>query len=200
MYDESIRELFHEDLDVERAGRVLEAIQSDELELVTHRGRTAVGMGGHSSGKELLAPENADASVIETVKERIRDDRVILLCTHCHEWKVKTKVGRVADQPECPECGSTRIASLNPWADEVVQAVRAEEKDEEQEEMTERAFHSASLVQSHGKQAVIAMAARGVGPHNAARIISKLRENEADFYRDILSKEREYARTQSFWD
>ncbi|WP_394739861.1 DEAD/DEAH box helicase [Natronococcus roseus] len=200
MYDESIREVFHEDLDVAHAGRVLEAIQSDELELATHRGHTAIGMGGRSSGKELLAPENADASVIETVKERIRDDRVILLCTHCHEWKVKTKVGRVADQPECPDCGSTRIASLNPWADEVVQAVRAEEKDEEQEEMTERAFHSASLVQSHGKQAVIAMAARGVGPHNAARIISKLRENEADFYRDILSKEREYARTQSFWD
>ncbi|NKE35030.1 DEAD/DEAH box helicase [Natronococcus sp. JC468] len=200
MYDESLREVFHEDLDVERAGRVLERLQSGDLELVTHRGRTPVGLGGRSSGKELLAPENADASVIETVKERIRDDRVILLCTHCHEWKVKTKVGRVDDQPECPNCGSTRIASLNPWADEVVQAVRAEEKDDEQEEMTERAFHSASLVQSHGKQAVIAMAARGVGPHNAARIISKLREDEADFYRDILSKEREYARTQSFWD
>jgi len=91
---------------------------------VTHRGgRTPIGLGGRSSGgKELLAPENADASVIKTVKERIQDDRVILLCTHCTEWKVvKTKVKRVPDQPECPECGSTRIASLNPWADEVVQ-------------------------------------------------------------------------------
>jgi ATP-dependent Lhr-like helicase len=44
------------------------------------------------------------------------------------------------------------------------------------------------------------MAARGVGPHNAARIISKLREDEDDFYRDILEQERQYARTQSFWD
>jgi len=66
--------------------------------------------------------------------------------------------------------------------------------------MTERAFRVAGLVQSHGKQAVIAMAARGVGPHNAAQIINKLREDEAEFYRDILSKEREYARTQAFWD
>ncbi|WP_408957481.1 DEAD/DEAH box helicase [Natrinema sp. 74] len=201
MYEEAIREVFHEDLDVDRASAVLEEIQSGELELVTHRGRTPVGQGGRSSGgKELLAPENADASVIETVKERIQDDRVILLCTHCEEWKVKTKVKRVPDQPECPECGSTRIASLNPWADEVVQAVRAEEKDDEQREMTERAFRAASLVQSHGKQAVIAMAARGVGPHNAAQIINKLREDESEFYRDILSKEREYARTQAFWD
>ncbi|SDQ97824.1 DEAD/DEAH box helicase [Natronobacterium texcoconense] len=201
MYEESIREVFHEDLDVERASAVLEGIQSGEIELVTHRGRTPVGQGGRSSsGKELLAPENADASVIETVRERIKDDRVILLCTHCKDWKVRTKVKRVRDQPECPECGSTRIASLNPWADEVVQAVRAEEKDEDQEKMTERAYRAASLVQSHGKQAVIAMAARGVGPHNAAQIINKLREDESEFYRDILSKEREYARTQSFWD
>ena len=200
MHEEAVREVFHEDLDVDRASDVLERLQSDELELVTYRGRTPVGQGGRSSGKELLAPENADASVIKTVKERLQNDRIILLCTHCTEWQAKTKVRRVADQPECPDCGSTRIASLNPWADEVVQAVRAEEKDDEQVSMTERAYRSASLVQSHGRQAVIAMAARGVGPHNAARIINKLREDEAEFYRDILSKEREYARTQSFWD
>jgi len=47
---------------------------------------------------------------------------------------------------------------------------------------------------------VIALSARGVGPENAARIIGKLRENEDDFYRDILAREREYARTRSFWD
>ncbi|MFC6718193.1 DEAD/DEAH box helicase [Natrialbaceae archaeon GCM10025810] len=200
MYEESIREVFHEDLDAERAARALEGIQSGEIDLVTHRGRTPVGRGGRSSGKELLAPENADASVIETVRERIRNDRIVLLCTHCTDWKSKTKVKRVAEQPECPECGSTRIAALNPWADEVVQAVRSQEKDEEQRRMTERAFRSASLVQSHGKRAVVAMAARGVGPHNAAQIINRHREDEADFYRDILQKEREYARTQSFWD
>ena len=66
--------------------------------------------------------------------------------------------------------------------------------------MTQRAYRSASLVQTHGKRAVVALAARGVGPHNAARIINKLREDEDEFYRDILRQEREYARTQSFWD
>jgi len=200
MYDEAIREVFHEDLDVESAGEVLRAIQAGEIEVVTHGGRTPIGVSGRSSGQELLAPENADASVVETVKDRLQNDGVVLLCVHCGEFARETKVKRVPDQPECPECGSTRIAALSPWDDETVPAVRAQEKDEEQEDLTRRAHRRANLVQSHGKQAVIALAARGVGPQNAARIIAKLRENEDDFYRDILEREREYARTRSFWD
>ena len=66
--------------------------------------------------------------------------------------------------------------------------------------MTQRAYRSANLVQSHGKQAVVALSARGVGPQTAARIIGKLRRDEDEFYRDILEQERRYARTRSFWD
>ncbi|WP_135852690.1 DEAD/DEAH box helicase [Halorussus salinus] len=200
MYDEAVREVFHDDLAVEAAADVLRRIREKEIEVVTTGGRTPVGSGGRSSGRELLAPENADASVIQTVKDRIRDDEVILFCLHCEEYRRKKPVRRVRDQPKCPECDSTRVAALNPWADEVVKAVRAPEKDDEQEKMTRRAHKAANLVQSHGKQAVIALAARGVGPRNAARIIAKLREDEDEFYRDILEQERQYARTQSFWD
>lgn len=200
VYEEAIRETFHTDLAVEETADVLAAVQSGEVDLVAARERTPLGSAGTSSGREFLVPENADASVIEAVRERIREDRVILFCLHCRDWKQKTKVRRVRDQPECPECGSTRIAALNPWDEEAVKAVRAEEKDEQQEKLTKRAFRSASLVQTHGKRAVIALAARGVGPENAARIINNLREDEEEFYRDILGREREYARTQAFWD
>ncbi|MDG5778505.1 DEAD/DEAH box helicase [Haloarculaceae archaeon H-GB2-1] len=200
IYDEAVREVLHEELAVDRTADVLERIQSGDLTVETLGELTPIGTSGRSSGRELLSPENADASVIQTVKERIQNDRVILFCLHCQDWETKRKVSRVRDQPECPQCGSTQVTALNPWADEVVKAVRADEKDDEQEKQTRRAYRSASLVQSHGKQAVVALAARGVGPHNAAQIINKLREDEDDFYRDILSKERQYARTQSFWD
>jgi ATP-dependent Lhr-like helicase len=200
VYDEAVREVFHTDLEVGDAADVLRRLQESELAVETVGERTPVGTGGRSSGRELLVPENADASVIETVRERIQNDRVILLCLHCTEWERRTKVKRVPDHPECPHCESTRIAALNPWDEETVKAVRSNDKDEEQDRLTKRAYRSANLVQSHGKQAVVAMAARGVGPHNAARIIGKLREDEDDFYRDILAQERQYARTQSFWD
>ena len=200
MYDEAVREVFHDDLAIEPAGDLLAAIQSGEIEVEIAGTRTPIGIGGRSSGQELLAPENADASVIETVKERIAEDRVILFCVHCADWRRKMAVERVPDQPECHECGSTRVAALKPWEDDVVKAVRSGEKDDEQEKMTRKAFRSASLVQSHGKRAIIALAARGVGPRNTALIINKHREDETEFYRDILEREREYARTKSFWD
>jgi len=200
VYDEAVREMLHEDLDVEGAADVLRAIQSGDLAVEVVGERTPLGLAGRSAGQELLSPEHADASVIQTVRERIQEDRVILFCLHCQEYERRKQVKRVRDQPECPECGSTRIAALNPWADEVVSAVKADDKDDDQEKETERAYQSASLVQSHGRKAVVALAARGVGPHNAARIINKLREDEDEFYRDILRREREYARTRSFWD
>ncbi|WP_280585935.1 DEAD/DEAH box helicase [Halorubrum sp. Boch-26] len=200
VYDEALREVFHADLAVAETAEILEAIQDGSLALEIARERTPLGTAGRSAGTEFLVPENADADVIETVRERIRNDRVILFCLHCADWRRTTKVRRVPDRPECPDCGSTRVAALNPWDDETVTAVRATEKDEEQERRTKRAHRAASLVQTHGKRAVIALAARGVGPHNAARIINKLREDEDEFYRDVLRQEREYARTQSFWD
>jgi ATP-dependent Lhr-like helicase len=200
VYDEALREVLHEDLDVEGAAAVLRRIRRREITVETVGERTPMGLGGRSSGQELLSPENADASVIETVRQRIENDRMLLFCLHCQEWERKKQVKRIPEKPTCPLCGSTRIAALNPWADEVVSAVKSGDKDEEQEKMTRRAYRSASLVQGHGKQAIRALAARGVGPHNAARVINNLREDEDDFYRDILAREREYARTKSFWD
>ncbi len=199
VYDEAVREVFHTDLDVDRAADVLDRIQAGALSVAVVGERTAVGSGGRSSGAELLTPENADASVVQAVRQRIRDDRVKLFCTHCTDWEQETKVRRVADQPECPRCGSTRVAALSPWADDAVTAVRADDRDDEQRDRTERVFRNASIVQSHGKKAVIALSARGVGPRNAARVINRHREDEDDFYRDILEREREYARTKAFW-
>ncbi|MFB6071517.1 MAG: DEAD/DEAH box helicase [Halobacterium sp.] len=199
VYDEAVREVFHRDLDVARASDVLERVQSGDLAVDVVGERTAIGTGGRSSGKELLTPENADASVVQAVRERIRNDRVKLFCVHCRDWEHETKVRRVTDQPECPRCGSTRVAALSPWADDVVAAVRADDKDDDEEKRTERAFRNASIVQTHGKKAVVALSARGVGPQNAARVINRHREDEADFYRDLLEREREYARTKAFW-
>jgi hypothetical protein len=120
--DEALRAVLHEELAVTEASEILGRIQTGEITVETVGERTPIGRGGRSGGQELLAPENADASVIQTVRERIQNDRVILFCLHCQEYERTKQVKRVRDQPECPECGSTRIAALNPWDEETVAA------------------------------------------------------------------------------
>lgn len=200
-YDEAVRAIFQEDFDIPTAETILNKLQAGDISIKIVGERTAVGTGGRAASKEFLAPENADASVVKSIQERIQNDDITLFCVYCQDWQHTTKIRRVQDQPTCPTCESTRIAALNPWiAEDVVQAITKDEVDEEEERLIQRAYRSASLVQAHGKKAVIAMAGRGIGPHNAARVINKLREDEDDFYRDILEREKEYARTKAFWD
>lgn len=200
VFEEALREFMHEVLAVEETVSVIQDLQAGDIELSVVGTRTPVGRGGRSAGSEMLSPENADASVIQTVRERIQNDRVKLFCVHCQGWERTTVVKRVDDQPACPECESTMIAALYPWADDIVTAVKQPDKDPEAEQQTEKAYRIASLVQSHGRKAIIALSGRGVGPESAARIINNHRESELEFYRDILRRERQYARTKAFWD
>ena len=198
LFEEAIRELFHDQLDADGASALLERVQADKVTLERHRGPSPLSTAGRRSGTELLRPERADASVIETVRERLLDAEVRLVCLHCDDYDQVRTVHTLPDQPRCPHCDSTRIAAVSPWADELVAA--RDGRDEATEADRRRIYRNASLVQSHGHRAIIAMAARGVGPQTAARIINNHREDERDFYRDILAAEREYARTRSFWD
>ena len=59
---------------------------------------------------------------------------------------------------------------------------------------------NANLVMSHGKAALLALAARGVGANTAARILAKQHTDELELLRDILKAEINYARTKRFWD
>ncbi|MDP3105500.1 MAG: DEAD/DEAH box helicase [Candidatus Methanoperedens sp.] len=201
MYDEAVREIFHDKLDIERAKTVLESIQKGSMKLVVQR-VSPIGEAGFMGGRELMAPERADSSIIMALKSRIMDDHVILFCLNCKKWKVSTVVKRVPEKPECPLCSSRLIAALKPWEEEEIKLVKKPEKEktEVDRKRTARVYRNASLVLSQGKTAVIALASRGIGPDTASRVIRKMREDEEEFYRDILIAERNYAKTKRFWE
>lgn len=200
MYREALREVFHDRLDLVRAEDVLSKVRCGEMSLFAESS-SPIGQAGRRGGRDVTAPEHADSAVIELLKARIMNDRVILFCVNCKDWKSVRTVSRVPDQPECPLCGSRMIAALKPWEDEEIKVLKKSEKMKTPEEKrrTKRVYRNANLVLSHGKVAAIALASRGLGPETAARVIRKLRINEDDFYRDILRAERNYARTKRFW-
>lgn len=201
MYREALREIYHDRLDVRRAVEVLRRIGSGEITVVTS-GRSPIGTAGRGGGRDLISPEYADAAVIDLLKNRIMQDRVILFCVNCKRWKSLREVSRVPEHPECPLCGSRMVAALKPWEEDEIRIVKIpeERKTAEDRRRTKRVFRNANLVLSYGRTAAIALASRGLGPETAARVIGKMRLDEMEFYRDILKAERDYARTKRFWD
>ncbi len=200
MHREALREIYHDRLDIERARWVLERIRDGSIEIVTS-GLSPIGTSGRGGGRDVTSPEHADAAVIDLLKNRIMNDRVLLFCVNCKKWKSMRQVERVPEQPECPLCESRMIAALKPWEEEEIKIVKKPEKKKtaEDKRRTKRVFRNANLVLSYGKTAAIALASRGLGPETAARVVGKMQSDELEFYRDILKAEREYARTKRFW-
>jgi ATP-dependent Lhr-like helicase len=200
MYREALREIYHDRLDLQNADLVLRGIKEGRIK-VTTSSPSPIGCSGRGGGRDITSPEHADGAVIDLLKSRIMNDRVILFCVNCKKWKSMREVARVPDQPECPICGSKMIAALKPWEEDEIKVVKKPEgkKTAEEKRRTKRVFRNANLVLSYGKTAAIALASRGLGPETASRVIAKLRVDEQDFYRDILKAEREYARTKRFW-
>jgi len=200
VYQEAVRDIIEDKLDLARAGDLLKRIQEGTVEVHTSK-PSPLGRERHYGTRELLVTENADRSILVALKNRIMNDRVILFCLTCKKWKSTRNVASVPEQPECPICNSKLIAALKPWENEEVVVVKKSEnaKTPDEKIRTRRVYRNANLVLSHGKKGVIALASRGLGPEAASRVIRKGRIDEAGFYRDILKHERQYTLTRRFW-
>ena len=199
MYDEAVREIFQDKLDIGRTMDLINRIAAGEVALIVQNA-SPIGTSGFMGSRDLVSPARADASIIEALKDRIMNDRVILFCVTCKKWVSRTKVSRVPEVSECPLCNSRMIAALKPWEEEEIKVTRKKEKTSDELKRARRVHRNASLVLSHGRSAVIALASRGLGPETASRVIRKMRVDEDGFYRDILEAERNYVRTKRFWD
>lgn len=198
MEREALREIMEERLDVRGAERALRLVGSGEVRIEVSR-PSALGTP-QDTASGMVEAGKPDLSILKALRKRIMNDRVILFCLNCREWTSRRRVGRVDERPECPLCESGLVAALKPWEDDEVDLVRRGPSTRDEERRVQRVYQNANLVLSSGRRAVIALAARGVGPTNASRVLKKPDADEWEFYRRILDRERNYARTHGFWD
>ena len=200
IFEEAAKEVLYDKMDLKNAKKVLEEIRKEKIKVLTSK-ITPIGSSGYSTSRALFCSEAADDTIIGVLKNRIMEDSVILFCLNCKRWRTKKKVKNVSEEIVCPICESRLIAALKPWEEEEIKLIkRGGGYSKEDEKRVKKVYRNANIVLSCGREAVIALASRGVGPDTAAKIVDKMRESEEEFYRDILDAERNFARTKRFWD
>jgi len=194
---EAYRELFSGSMDVEAAQEILKGLRDGRVAVASGR-LSPLGSEGLSSSRDMIPPPMVDQAVIGTLMRRLEKEDVVLFCMNCRKWKSRTVVERVPDRPQCPLCTARLIAALKPWDEQLIPAVTKKNKSEEERAIEVRFLRNANIVLSSGRKAVTALAAKGVGPEAASRILATLSEGDA-FYREILKAERNYVKTHRFW-
>ncbi|HUR67865.1 MAG TPA: DEAD/DEAH box helicase [Candidatus Thermoplasmatota archaeon] len=202
LHKEALREVFEDKLDIPRTIAVLRALRSGELKLV-EQGLSPIGVAGLDRRIELISPARADKTLLAAIEQRLQEERVLLGCLNCRAWKSETRVKRAAKSRACPKCGGKLLGITRPWnelgARVMTRSKGASLTPEEQKELQKLAT-SANLFLDHGERALLALAARGVGPETAGRILAKQSEGHEAFLRAIMEAEINYAKTRQFWN
>ncbi len=195
--EEAFRDLFFSSMDADGAKEIVRRLTEHEMETKCSR-LSIIGAQGLFSERDMVTPPGEDQAILESVKHRIDETDVVLACMHCRKWHVRTKTGHVPEEPVCPVCGAKLIAVLKPYEEPQFLALKKTKISGEEEENHKRMMKNANMVLSSGKQAVIALSGRGVGPDTAARILGTFAKGD-NFYREILKAERQFVQTHQYW-
>jgi ATP-dependent Lhr-like helicase len=208
--EETQREIYLEKIDIKNTVEIIKKILTDEIniQVVNQKGTScspfALPIVDKVIPHNLLRPALPSQPLADIVKERLMATSVRLICIFNADWESVRDVKTLPKIIRCPKCSSTLIAVGYHGDQEILQIIKKKKKhlklSTEEKIRWNRAWKSASLVQTAGKRAILTMAARGVGPVIASRILRKPIRNEAEFYSEILKAEREYQRTRLFWD
>ena len=200
---EVVDKVLFEKMDVPSTQWVLEGLLDGTIDVVTS-GISPIGLLGQQSVRELVAPDRASEAILTAMRHRLEDEKVVLACTSCGAHR-KKRVGDISqsDLP-CTHCGSVLVAALHPLSSvedlKLLGRKRREDLPVADRERLRRLLTNANLVWGHGLRAIVAMAARGVGPAKAGKVLAMRYPSDEAFLRAVLAEEVLYARTKRFWD
>ncbi|WP_297217652.1 DEAD/DEAH box helicase [Thermoplasma sp.] len=186
VYEDSIRKLINDYMDTSALSDFIESRDMIEFVLKDRISKASDIFISHYS--ERVAPLRPTKVILESVRNRIMNERVTLYCVNC--GNVRTYRVKDIKVPKCDACGSRLVAALSDF----------ERSKIDDPAYRKRILKNAHLVKEKGIQAVMVLSARGVGPETASRILEVTYADENDLIRAILTAEMDYARNRRFWD
>ena len=200
-------ELLIDKLDVEGLKRALEMIRRASIEIVWFEGEGGPSplamsiLNKYVPLEAQLFKASSQRPLDEVVLERLMERTVKLVCMYCGGWTTVRKVKYLPDDVKCPKCGAKYITVTWSGDDKVEKLIKKQMGKLSKQEVEElRKYQmSAGLVLTYGKKAVMVLAARGVGPQTASRILAKDARGDGTLFKDILEAEKNYIRTRMYW-
>ncbi len=207
---ETFHEIQIEKFAVSQSINVLTMIQQGKIEIQTSTVSAQVGFSPIAQDNlewfsigDLVMPDQPTGAIIDTIKERLLNKKVRLVCGWCTQWEGVKTVKNIEEYPTCPKCQSRFLTSTyysHRHLRKLLQKAKNQGKlttDEKKE--VQRAKQVAALILSMGKKAIIAHAGRGIGARTIKQILKRHHPDETAFYRAIFEAERNFVRTREFW-
>jgi ATP-dependent Lhr-like helicase len=205
IYQETLKDIFRENLDLENTRRVLKGMERGKIRVVflSLKRPSPLSELGLSAYGEVVLPERAEMMILRALRKRIGRRRVELFCLNCADWWESYRIKNVPEDPVCGNCGARFITVLKGRdareKRKLYRRFRGRKALKPKEMREVKGMQTtANLVLSYGKDAIVVHGARGVGPGTAKRILPRSRSEE-ELYRNILRAEKTYARTKRFW-
>lgn len=196
VFREALAELLYYKLDVENAKKVLAGwksciVSKAELSPISKDFLEFCGFG------ELLAPVEPTEMVVKAFKENLLRQRAFLSCNYClNPFSLALK--EAGSAISCPNCGSTQ-ATLGEYRAVVKKSNEGKALTPPERGKLDEARRAESLISAYGGKALIALSTYGVGPQNAARLLTRLRDDENEFYTDMLEAQKQFIKTRKYW-
>ncbi|MCG2884508.1 MAG: DEAD/DEAH box helicase [Sulfolobales archaeon] len=192
---EAVKELIAKEYDVEALDR------AKEMEWVVVKVPSFSPLAETFLSQLLLHSDSNDSPVmLEIIKRRLSSKELRLICLTCG-WSDVRKAGEVPQR--CPKCGGAFLAVTYPDDSQAVEVVRKSLKGEKLKGAENRKLRELKATASYyplfGKYVALAIAARGVGAGNLARVLAELDKGEEAFFKAVMEEEKRFLRTRKYW-
>lgn len=203
---EALRELYHDKYDIDGAKSVLSDVSEGRTSLEWRQASNLSWLANpvlEHAARRYPTPSGIDPRIMETVKERLQETQHRLICARCGRWQQVARTHEITKIHACPRCHSRQITATYYSDYELADIIR---KKSEGKKITDsdnkryrRAWKIASLIQTFGADAIVALSGFGVGADTGARILRNMVDKD-HLFRQIYEAERQYVTTRGYWD
>ncbi|MEM0135943.1 MAG: hypothetical protein QXU18_12095, partial [Thermoplasmatales archaeon] len=188
-YKEALEKFKWDYLDLENLSAIYELISSGEMKIEVKGSFSSSSKLYMSSLKEKMMPIRPSAPILSAVKRRLLSEELAFYCLSCH----RVFKSRISDLKErrCIFCSSPRIAPMKSY--EIENALKMSP------ETMRKIRTSYHLLRMYEDRALMVLAAHGIGPESASRILEVPSKSENELLEKILVNEVEFAKNRRFW-